>query len=268
MEKDMKMQDKEFDDLFRSKLDDFEMEPSEQVWQNIGTELDGKKKVRSILPWLSIAASVIILVAAGILFIPKKAKEDPKDKHKNNLVHTIVKPSVVEPENNAPVSVQPAKEQQVAVVQVPATQVTRVHHTKKAEIPATQNIQDNQAIAKATPAKIDEQPVLAAVSQKASDITEPDAITEPPVTVKHVEITEPPLTQSQPVLASAQTPEAKTTKPTVKKRGIRNFGDLVNLVVARVDKRKDKVIEFTDTDDDESMITGVHIGSVRIKKDN
>jgi hypothetical protein len=265
MEKDMKMQDKEFDDLFRSKLDDFEMEPSEQVWKNIGAELDGKKKVRSILPWLSIAASVIILVAAGILFIPKKAKDDPKDHHKNNLARTIVKPRVVEPENNTPVNVGPEKQQQVAAVQEPAKQFVRVHHAKKVEIPVTPNIQDNQAIAKATPAKTDEQPVLAAVSQKASDITEPGVITEPPVTVKHVEITEPPVTQSQPVLASAQTPEAKTTKPTIKKRGIRNFGDLVNLVVARVDKRKDKVIEFTDTDDDESMITGVHIGSVRIK---
>ena len=67
----MNMQDKEFDDLFRSKLDNFELEPSAQVWQNIDNELSGRKR-RSIFPILSIAASVLILLTAGILFIPKK----------------------------------------------------------------------------------------------------------------------------------------------------------------------------------------------------
>jgi hypothetical protein len=69
------------------------------------------------------------------------------------------------------------------------------------------------------------------------------------------------------VLASTPVPVEKT-KPVAKKHGIRNFGDLVNLVVAKVDKRKDKLIQFTDSDDDESMISAVHIGAVKIKRDN
>ena len=39
----MEMRDKEFDQLFTAKLDEFEMEPSPAVWQNIAAELDGKK---------------------------------------------------------------------------------------------------------------------------------------------------------------------------------------------------------------------------------
>ncbi len=71
------MQDKEFDDLFRSKLGDFETEPSAQVWQNIDAELDRKRRKKSIFPMLGIAASIIVLITAGILFIPKKENVKP-----------------------------------------------------------------------------------------------------------------------------------------------------------------------------------------------
>jgi hypothetical protein len=70
---------------------------------------------------------------------------------------------------------------------------------------------------------------------------------------------------AQSVLASNQ--PAKT-KPTAKKHGIRNFGDIVNLVVAKVDKRKDKLIQFSDADDDGSVISAVHLGALKIKRDN
>ena len=63
----MNMQDKEFDDLFRSKLDDFEMEPTAQVWINIDAEMDGKKRKRSVFFSLRIAASVILLLSIPFL---------------------------------------------------------------------------------------------------------------------------------------------------------------------------------------------------------
>src|ERR1700754_2177609 len=96
MEKDMNMQDKEFDDLFQSKLDNFEMEPSAQVWQNIDAELDGKKRSRGMFPWLSIAASIIILIAVAVLFIPKKGTEDTHHPKNNKLTAAKIKPAVTE----------------------------------------------------------------------------------------------------------------------------------------------------------------------------
>lgn len=273
MEKDMNMQDKEFDDLFQSKLDNFEMEPSAQVWQNIDAELDGKKRKKSIFTLLGVAASIIVLVAAGMLFIPKKNNVDPKHHNKNQLAHQV-KPSVAKPGNNTPVSVQPAKDEQVADVTAPAKHIARVHHSKKIEAPATPTKEDNQLIAKTEsakpePAKPDEQPILAAGTDQKNEVkntgTQPAEIS---VTTKQPEEIKAPFVQSQPVLASAQTPAVKQNKPVAKRRGIHNFGDLVNLVMAKVDKRKDKLIEFTDTDDDGSTITGVHLGAIRIKRDN
>ena len=64
----------------------------------------------------------------------------------------------------------------------------------------------------------------------------------------------------------AQVPATEQTSKPVKKHGIRNFGDMVNLVIAKVDKRKDKVIEFSDTDDGDS-ITGINLGVIKIKKE-
>jgi hypothetical protein len=67
----MDMQDKEFDKLFSSKLEGLEIEPSAKVWKGINGELSGNKR-KSLIPFLSIAASIIVLIAAGVLFIPKK----------------------------------------------------------------------------------------------------------------------------------------------------------------------------------------------------
>jgi len=271
MEKDMNMQDKEFDDLFQSKLDNFELKPSEQVWQNIDAGLNGKRRNKSIFPLLGVAASIIILITAGILFIPKKEVVKPGKSNKNNVAVSKVMPPAIKPRKYAPVNTPVVTSTQVADIQTPAN---HAHHTKKAEVPVARNPHNAQLMAKAKPVieepvKADEQPVLAVVQQKENESTTPAAqATIAPVTLKRPDAIETPGMQTQPVLASAHLPAVKQNKPVVKKHGIRNIGDLVNLVVAKVDKRKDKVIEFTDTDDDETTITGVHIGAIRIKKDN
>jgi hypothetical protein len=273
MEKDTNMQDKEFDDLFQSKLDNFGLEPSEQVWQNIDAGLDGKRRNKSIFPLLGVAASIIILITAGILFIPKKEVIKPGKSNKNNVAVSKVIPPAIKPREHAPVNTPVAKNEQIADTQTPAIHTSHGYHTKKAEMPVARNAHDMQMATtqpvKIEPVKADEQPVLAVVQKKENEITTPAAqATVVPIILKQPDAIETPGMLAQPVLASAHLPAVKQNKPVVKKHGIRNIGDLVNLVVAKVDKRKDKVIEFTDTDDDETTITGVHIGAIRIKRDN
>jgi hypothetical protein len=73
---------------------------------------------------------------------------------------------------------------------------------------------------------------------------------------------------TKPVALTAQLPQADKAiaAAPVKKRRIRSLGDLINVVVSKVDKRKDKIIEFSNTDDDEATITGVNLGIIKIKK--
>jgi hypothetical protein len=251
------------------------MEPSAQVWQNIDAELDGKKRSKGMFPWLSIAASIIILIAAAVLFIPKKEIEDKHHPKNNKLTTVKIKPAVTEPVKGDKPVIQAPKDEQIAVVKTPVGYAAKAHPAKQVITQVVQQKEDIQTIAKTEPVKTEEQPVLAVTAPKKTDENiNPIAANEPPLVIKKADVSEnqdlqsqPVVTTTQPVLAGTQLPAAKTNKPAPRKH-IHNFGDLVNLVVAKVDKRKDKLIEFTDTDDDESMITGVHIGSVKIKKDN
>lgn len=259
------MQDKELDDLFRSKLEDIEVEPSAQVWQNIDAELVGRK--RSVLPLLGIAASVILLLAAGILFMSKKEVMKRGKPGKNTLAHQVVKPTKVRAEQNKPESTSIVNQDQLAATPIPAKTKSVQHLSTKTGAPTIERKEVGASIAKTESVKVGAQSVLAVALQKTEEnkTVMPSADVASPlkqeVTTKAADL------YTKPVLASVTTP-AEQEKPAVKKRGIHNFGDLVNLVVARVDKRKDKVIEFTATDDDQTTITGVHIGAINIKRDN
>jgi hypothetical protein len=55
-------------------------------------------------------------------------------------------------------------------------------------------------------------------------------------------------------------------KAPVKKRAS-GLGGLINTIVAAVDKREDKLIEFTDANNDEgSRVTALNLGIFKIKK--
>jgi len=141
-----------------------------------------------------------------------------------------------------------------------------VHQPVKKEIfPVKSTEQPEQVIQKQEPVKDNNEQLIAAVPAiKQPEVTNPVVPgPETQLTVK-TNAVEPVITK--PVLASTEVPAVQQAK-TVKRRGIHSFGDLVNIVVAKVDKRKDKVIEFTDTDDDESTITAVNMGPIKIKKD-
>ena len=256
MGKGMNMQDKEFDDLFRSKFEDFEVQPSAEVWQNIDAELSGKKK-KSIFSMLSIAASVLIALTAGVLFIPKQGTVKPNKEDTSAVVKAI--PSTIKPESSAKL-VNSSEKHLVK-------QTTKANQAKIRTVTAGQQEQLKPSERKGT--KPEDQPLVASTGrpmQNESIKQEPIELTEAiSVAVKKTEDNSAISLPVQPALASSQ--PAKT-KPTTKKHGIRNFGDIVNLVVAKVDKRKDKLIQFSDTDDDESVISAVHLGALKIKKDN
>ena len=244
------MQDNELDHLFHSNLEGFEMEPSAKVWQNIDAELQTGKRWKIILmPFLSVAASIIVLITAGILFISRKTplvKNNPPVK-KTAVVAAIVKPQVT----------------QTAIAANPVNQSNRIRSVKK-NIAVRQQPVANTTISQPSPVTPPVQLVIADVPQKHDD------------NVQNVKIDTAVIAQTIPsvqtikpaTIASNIPAAAPATKPAGKKHRIHSFGDMMNVVIAAVDKRKDKFIEFSDTDDDESTITGVNLGIVALKKQN
>ena len=256
----MKMQDKEFDNLFRNKLDDFETEPSERVWMGVDEELHPVTRKKVWLPILRIAASVIILITAGLLFIPRHVKVDPP---KNNIAITRrvlpLNPEIVKKlgRTQAP----PVRQ---AIQQPEVNRMARVNTKKEKVAPVIAN-QPQPVEVKQTPEIVKEQDKELLAIVNTTDIKNavvPDKSTE--LTIKTLPADNTPQI-TKPQQAIAQAPVGKQPARQVKRHGIHSFGDLVNLVVAKVDKRKDKAIEFSDSDDDESMITAVNIGPVKGK---
>lgn len=256
------MQDKEFDRLFNSKLDNFEMEPSPMVWENIADELHGKKARRSIVPYLSIAASIIILISVGLLFFNQTENTFVKPVKRGKVVVKTKKPAA--PEILAKNKVTPA----------PATANTSVNKgatvSKSAVFIAPKLVVSNPAsqIIAETNDRVMIDPIT--TNQPALAITAP-VQKEPAMVVPGKETSFAATTTDKQQIIKTVTTEitsTETMKTPVKKRGIHSLGGLINAIVAKVDKREDKLIEFSDSEDDDtqSNVTGVNLGLIRIKK--
>ncbi len=257
----MDMQDREFDDLFRSKLDGFETEPSANVWAGIDAELSGKRRKKTLTPFLSIAASIIVLVAAGVLFIPEKGKVTGKHPVQNKVAKTALAP-VVSPKVKSPSD--PVLKSQAGTLNETtlAGNHVRSHSKTNKDLPAQQSPEPVKAI------ETKNQPELAAIPRKEPEVIDavaPDKSTQ--IAIKQP-MAETIAFKTKPPVPAVEMPTADKQDELAAKPGkkLRSLGDIINAAVAKVDKRKDKFIEFSDTDDNGSTLTAVNLGIIKIKK--
>lgn len=252
----MNMHDKDIDALFHSKLDDFEAEPSAGVYANINRELHGDKRHKSVAPLLRIAASVIIALSVGLIFWMKNEKPDqnqPQNKLVKNQpvkqalpVQQIVAKSAVDSVPRQFQKVQSKGQLAIAHRHIPVVQQALVKKVvQPTETAANQPVQLKQ-----------KDSVVTFIA--ANQLTAPAV----PVSIKPAAIA-PDLVI---VPTSVLLVDEENTEP-AKKPKIRGLGGLLNAVIASVDKRPDKIIEFTDTDEGDS-ITGINLGIIKIKKQN
>lgn len=248
------MQDKEFDRLFNSKLENFEIEPSSMVWDNIADELHGKKGKRNIVPYLSIAASIIILVSVGLLFF-------------NQTEETFVKPV--------------KRGKVVAKTFDDTTKSTVVKAPETTKAPTDEVAAVSKDMVFIAPKVVVDDPVNQAITKINDQVkTDPIVINQPalaitvPIQRESVMIVPDKETSLAVITADKHQIETITTEATsteimetpVKKRGIHSLGGLIGALVAKVDKREDKLIEFTERDENGSTITGLNLGLIKIKR--
>jgi hypothetical protein len=248
----MDMQDKEIDQLFRSEFENFEIEPSQQVWGNITDKLDANKRKKALFPYLSIAASILVIVAIGLYFIPQ-VKVNTKKPVQIAAVKNNVEPKVI---------IAPAKDNDLPKPSEKViASVKKVNKAYKDD-----NIRKDKETKKV---EIINQPTeqIAAVVERNNEILKPTVPdVETPLSIK-IPITDDVPLITKPNALTVQIPQAKVIAAApAKKHRINSLGDLINVVVSKVDKRKDKIIEFTNTEDDESTISGLNLGVIKIKK--
>jgi hypothetical protein len=257
----MDMRDNELDKLFQSAINDHEIEPSAHVWTDITARLDADKRKRSLVPFLSIAAGIMLLVTIGILFIPKAVQVNDQHSSKKMAKNTL-------PVNKVNPVVRQADQQNKndkKVVIAPVNSLASVKNIKegKGTVPHKEAIGPEQ---KPDITKPTAEPELV-LATRGNDLVNPvvpdiDNAIKPTVDNVHV-------LESKPQLTAMQLPPVNKTKAAapVKRHRIRSLGDVFNVMIAAVDKREDKIIEFSNTDEDDATITGVNLGIIKVKKE-
>ena len=257
------MQDNEFDDLFRSKLENFEAEPAEHLWQGIDASLQAKRRRAFLMPVLRIAAILLIIVSAGWFFVEHQQIQNG-DKKPQRIVAGHQKSEK-----------QSSAVQQVAHIQTkPKLKLLENdHHESTGE----GNLPTKTAIAAIAPQKNPIQPEIPAAAQQVTDVTLADV--SPPIEIKPhvVPDKDVPLRINAPEeqvvaqpdskkMALAQLPAGndEQNKSVGKHRSKHGLGDLVNLVTDRFNKSRAAII--SNDDDDESVIGEVSKGLKKMKK--
>lgn len=255
--------DKELDKLFQSRFGEFEIEPSEAVWERISGTMDRKSKRRFFNStfWMA-AASVLILMSVGLWFY--KPVEVITLHGDTKIANQSMNNSELPFENEVIVSNDDLHHD---IVAKPEFKDVRV-----ALVPAIQ-LKENlssEAVITVEPGPklpvLQEQEVLT-VAPAPKKVSIPKPVKEPKVPNRYIgdqstlDVTQPDLmakaylSEEESVLA-----ESENREP-VK---IRSVGSLLNFVIAKVDKREDKFIEFKDGNEG-SEVSGINLGLVKIK---
>lgn len=248
--------DKELDKLFQQRFKDLEFSPSDAVWGKITGKLDRQKSGNSSIPgyWLA-AASVIILISAGLWFY--RPAEVIKLRGNPEIVQIKADSSRL-PEINEPLKNTESERTKPAastLVKSAGIESGKYKLSEESTLPETNTelpvekeliVMSSGSVKRSNPVQPKQSvkiPAGYSGDQSQLDVTQPDLIAKIDLPQEDIKSEEPQKTES---------------------RKIRSIGSLVNFVIARVDKREDKIIEFKDGEEG-SELSGVNLGLVKFK---
>jgi hypothetical protein len=249
MRKMHSVSDEKFDELFKDKLYSLELEPTDAVWSGINEQLNNAPKERSFPILRLAAASLAAMVGLGMWLA---AHNEPMKLRADATASVVVKDVPPAP---AEVTVRQPEARDVESTGAAAKQMSPVKLSKYRDGGSSEVIKASSTTLSADTNNAGDAPAIA-----ASPASEP---------VK-TQVTWNSRTSSQePVLALAEpaTEVEEQTELQSKSKKIKSVGGLVNFVVSKVDKRKDKLIEFEDSEEG-TMVSGVNLGLLKFKAKN
>jgi type II secretory pathway component PulM len=228
------MEDKDFDQLFKGHFEEAEVAPSTNLWSNIEKELAPKKRV--VLPAYWMAAAVLLI---GVMVAVLMPKSEPI-RLQGSTVDNLASSQNTDVVNSGPAEetvVEEQQEESTPLVIAPKLNEAQVRKDFASEQPVVERTHPVDKEVQNTPA------VLA------------DVQPETPANEVMMARVEAP----QEAIASVELEQTEH-------RGIRNVGDLINIVVNKVDKRDKKLIQFNTDEDDNSSVVAINIGFLRFNK--
>lgn len=229
------MQDKAFDQLFKDALGHAEVQPSADLWNKLAKDLK-KPVVKRKLPIYWIAAAAVALVFMSVLLLAP-GQEKIKLQGASFAASGGTAPGL----NQHTASAQDVNTE-VEDKSTPLVIAPRVNEAAMEKDFIA--MQPKQASARHDVKRLQ-------LSPEIQNTVISDVRAQQDVMIAQVDVTELP-DQNVPV---------ENEEPAHK--GIRNFGDLVNYVVDKVDKREQKFLKFN-TDDDNSSLIAINIGFIKL----
>jgi hypothetical protein len=230
--------DKDFDKAFHEKLYSMAIEPADSVWQGISEQLNRTKKKRPFpILWLA-AASMAAVIGVGVWLSSQK---EPM-KLTGTVGAEIEERNVQAAPSSADTDIKTSSsvKERIALLQIPKSIIKR----KKRE--NLKVISSDAVVLAQAPSFKETKPVVSLED-----------------TSSETEIHTKTAVKETPALALAE-PEIATEEPQLKEKKIKSVGSLVNFVVSKVDKRKNKIIEFEDGDEG-TMVSGLNLGLLKFQ---
>lgn len=253
--------DKDFDQLFKTSLEDFEVTPTANSWNKIAEQLESKPAKKKFPAYWMAAASVIFILGIGIsLYLTSTEVIQLKpDQNKKDLAKKVA---------------QPQTDDATDISSMLDNTVTAQEISKKEAQTTRQLLADNQLeLATENTALADKNQVFKSNSKEEPVI---EQLSTNPIKTKTISIQKmainPPVEinslSSVPVSAQNNI-EKGLNEANIEAGGklkIKSFGDVVNFVVSKVDKREDKIITISKTEDSDNEVTGINLGLISFKK--
>ncbi len=251
------MSDRELDKLFQEKFGQFEAQPSKGLWAKIDAETSAPKNTKNSFPilWMA-AASVIVILAAGLYFMQPVDTIQLRPKAPDLAAqHTLQSKSEVATEKGEE-NISKSKERFGGIARASNEHVEKRAAIQPFKLKKTSQNPVNPAII--------EDKILKTSLVPIDKKPQPEAVDNFPNMA--ISSAEGDKTQKSMDIAAAHPIESASgpIERTMPKGKIKSLGDLVNRVIATVDHREDKLIQFTDNDEG-TEISGINLGLLKLK---
>jgi hypothetical protein len=251
--------DKKFDNHFRSSFEDFEAMPSAESWQKISAELEKKPKKKIFAMW-GTAASMLLLLSIGLGLYHKESSEDiAKPRH---IAHVLNANSSAKE-----LKIKSVKNESIQII-IPTADL-KIAKTVKSASEKTSDLiinlenTDHQIVANEVLAASMPKEMGATINPMKNILTTSQAEISEINEQKVISNSDSKLVVANAFLNKEESIEEKVVGKRIK---FSSVGDLVNLVVAQVDKRENKIIKISKTEESENEITGINLGLFKFNK--
>lgn len=252
--------DKELDKLFKERFEDAEFQPSADVWDKIASKIDRKEKVKKphSVFWMA-AASVVVVLGASLWFYRPIDVIKLQGSHKGEEMAQNTNQSPLSDLGTGAPSLDPHQPEIKGFDFSKLTSSNEQTYVAAQEVTLTESSSDE-------PSRQNMESLESAVKRNTIEIAQAkNEVKVPRFTgdQSKLDVTQPDMIASADVVADELLSEQEMAAP----RKIRSVGSLVNFVISKVDRREDKIIEFTDGDEG-SQVSGINLGLIKLKSRN